>query len=103
MNKRGQKGTLGWVLLMVFFILMLAAFATIAPLKETLDNVRGSSSLNCPGTPTFDQGDYDDDTSFEKLVRRPVCFVTGVSMVWFIGGFLIAAAAWVVSNWKRNL
>lgn len=92
---------IGFALGMVLFLLIVVAFATIEPMKEQLDNTRNQTSLNCPGTPGHDPIDYANDTSFERLVRRPTCFVTGISMVWFIGAFLIAAIVWVVSNWRR--
>ncbi len=101
MNKRGGKAVFGFALLVLVFLFIIAAFATIPAFKETLDNVRGTSSLNCPGTPTFNQTDYDDDTSTERLTRRPVCFVTGISMVYFIGSFVIAVFVWLVTNWRR--
>lgn len=100
-NKRAQQFTVGLSLLLVFFVLLIVAFATIEPFKETLDLNRNTTSLNCPGTIGFDQTDYDNDTDFERLVRRPTCFVTGISMVWFIGVFLIAAVVWVVANWRK--
>lgn len=100
MNDRAQSASIGAVLLVVGFILALALFSTIDPLKESLDNNRGDSSLNCPGTPDHDPVDYGNDTDFEKLVRRPTCFVTGLSMVWFVSVFLIAVAIWIVKNWR---
>ncbi len=95
------NSTLGFVLLIIFFLLAVTTFAFIEPFKEALDNNRGTSSLNCPGTVGHDETDYNNDTSFEKLVRRPTCFVTGMSMVWFIAAFLIAAVSWVVKNWRK--
>ena len=62
---------------------------------------RNSTALNCPGTPGHDAVDYANDTDFEKLVRRPTCFVTGISMVWFVGAFIIAVIVWLVKNWRR--
>ncbi len=100
MDKRGNF-TLGFALLVVFLLLMITTFSFIDPLKEALDNNRGNSTLNCPGTPTHDPLNYADDSSSEKLVRRPTCFVTGISMVWFIAAFLIAAVMWVVKNWRK--
>ncbi len=95
------KAVFGFALLTVLFVLIIAAFATIDSFKETLDDVRDTTSLNCPGTPGFNQTDYDDDTSTEKLTRRPTCFVTGISMVYFIGSFIIAAFVWLVANWRK--
>jgi hypothetical protein len=100
-NKRGVF-EVGMALLIVFFILAIATFATIDPLKESLDNNRGGSTLNCPGTPTFNQTDYDDDTSFQQLVRRPTCFVTGISLIWFIFVVLLFSTAWVYNNWRKT-
>ena len=105
MNKNG-KLEVGMVFVLVFFILLIVAFSTIEPLKESLDNNRGNSTtmngLNCPGTPTFDQDNYDDDSTLEKLTRRPTCFVTGMSMVWFIGVVIFAGLTWVVRNWRKK-
>ncbi len=101
MNIKAQRGTLGFAFLLVAFFLMLALFATIEPFKESLDTIRDGDSLNCPGTLTFNQSDYDDDTEFERLVRRPTCFATGISMVYFIVSFLAALAVWVISQWRR--
>jgi len=101
MNKKAQKGVLGFALLAILFVLAIAAFATIEPFKETLDNARNSTSLNCPGTAGFNQTDYDDDSTFERLVKRPTCFITGLGLVYFIFAFLIAAVTWMTSNWRR--
>lgn len=101
MDKLGLSGTFGFALLMVLFVVALATFATIEPLKETLDNVRDSDALNCPDVAGFDATDYNNDTDFEKLVRRPTCFVTGMGMVWFIGSVLLAAVTWVVASWRK--
>ncbi len=95
------KAVFGFALLTVLFVLIIAAVATIEPFKETLDDVRDTTSLNCPGTTNFNQTDYDDDNTNERLTRRPVCFVTGISMVYFIGSFIIAAFVWLVVNWRR--
>ena len=92
MNKNGQ---LWFAYLFVVFLVFLTAFALIPVFKENLDVSRGdSTSLNCPGTPTFNQSNYDDDTTSQKLIRRPVCLVTGLSMVWFIGAIVISGTVW---------
>lgn len=96
MNQTGQVRL--FALLTVFMLLFLGLMATIEPFKETLDEARGNSFLNCPGTPNFNQSDFDDDDKFERLNKRPTCFVTGISMVWFIGAFLLASVMWLVRN-----
>lgn len=102
MNKKAQKsGVFGFALLAVGLIFILTSFALIDPFKEFLDTARDTSSLNCPGTTNFNQTDYDDDNSLEKLTRRPTCFVTGMLMVYFIGAFLISVMVWIVANWRR--
>ena len=101
MNKRGQKTVIGFSLLMVAFVLFLVAFATIPVFTESLDEVRGNENLNCPGTPGFNESAYGIDGEFNRTVRRPTCFVTGISMVWFILAFLIATVAWLGRNWSR--
>lgn len=101
MNKKGRSAVFGFALLAVVFLFIITANVTIEPFKETLDEVRGTSSLNCPGTLTFNQTDYDDDNALEKLTRRPTCFITGISMVYFVGSFIIAAFVWLTVNWRR--
>lgn len=102
MNNKAQKSlTLGFIFVIVFFFYMLILFATIEPFKEQLDNNRNGTSLNCPGTQGFDAVDYANDTEFQRRVRRPTCFVTGISMVWFVGAFLIGSAIWVIRNWGK--
>lgn len=103
MKKKGQQGILGFALLIVLFVFVIVAFVTIEPFKETLDVVRGTSSLNCKGTTGFNQTAFDSDTSNElnKLTRRPTCFITGLSMVWFIGAFIVAAFSWLLRNWRK--
>ncbi len=100
MNKRGVFGV-GFVYVLVFIVVALVAFATIDVFKETLDTVRAAEFLNCPGVPDFNLTDYVDDDEVERLTRRPTCFVTGVSMVWFISAVLFAGLAWVVENWRK--
>ncbi len=99
MNKQGRGGAIGFALLTVFFLLTLGLVATIDPLKENLDDARGNAFLNCPGTPNFNQSDFDDDDKFDKLNKRPVCFVTGLGMVWFVGAFFLSSVMWLVRNW----
>ena len=92
----------GFALLTVFLLLFLALMATIEPFKEVFDEVRGNPFLNCPGTPDFNQSDFDDDDKFDKLNKRPVCFVTGIGMVWFIGAFLLSSVTWLFRNWTKS-
>lgn len=101
MEKKAQKSVLGFALIVVLLVLVLTAFAIIDPFKESLDDARDTTSLNCPGTLSFNQTDYADDNKFERLTRRPTCFVTGISMVYFIGVFLIAVFTWVGRNWRK--
>ncbi len=100
MNKKARSGLVGFALLTAWFIFFLALMATIEPFKEGLDDSRGNSALNCPGTPNFNQTDFDDDDKFDKLNKRTTCFVTGISMVWFVGAFLLASVTWLVRNWR---
>lgn len=102
MNKKAQKTLIGFALLTVALVLLLAALSTIDVFKESLDEVRGNENLNCPGTPNFNQTTYDEDTGTNNAtVRRPTCFVTGISMVWFIGAFLLALVSWIVGNFRK--
>ena len=98
-NKKAAGGMVGFALLTVFFVFTLVLAATIDPFKEVFDEARGNAFLNCPGTPDFNQSDFDDDDQFDKLNKRPVCFVTGIGMVWFIGAFFLASTMWLVRNW----
>ena len=102
MNNKAQVGVRGFALLTVFMLFFLGLMATIDPFKEVLDEARGNAFLNCPGTPNFNQTDFDDDDKFDKLNKRPVCFVTGMSMVWFIGVFLITLVTWLGRNWTQS-
>ncbi|HEC39515.1 hypothetical protein LCGC14_0538340 [marine sediment metagenome] len=101
-GKKGRGGAIGFALLTVLFVIILTLTATIEPFKEVFDEARGNAFLNCPGTPDFNQTDFDDDDKFDKLNKRPVCFVTGIGMVWFIGAVLISSIMWLVSNWTRS-
>lgn len=101
MNNKGLNTTLGFSILIVGFILIITAFATIEPFKESLDDVRGNSALNCPGTPDYNSTAYEEQTDFEKLVKRPTCFITGITLVYFIGSVLIGIVAWIGSSWRR--
>ncbi len=101
-GKQGRGGAIGFALLTVFLLITITLVVTIDPLKEVLDEVRGNSFLNCPGTPNFNQSDFDDDDRDDKLTKRPVCFVTGIGMVWFIGAYFLASIMWLVTNWTRS-
>ena len=104
MNKRGGF-QVGIVLVLVLFLMLLITFSTIEPMKENLDANRGATGsntgLNCPGTVTHDATDYANDTNFEKLVRRPTCFITGISMVWFVSVVIFVYGAWALTNWRK--
>jgi hypothetical protein len=97
MNKGGQQ-LLIWGF--VGFLLIITLFALIEPLKENLNGIRGASALNCPGTSDFNNTLYTNQTSFEHLVYRPTCFVTGLGMVYFVGSVLIATVLWVFRSKK---
>ncbi len=100
MNKKGQLSfAVGFGILTVAFVFILALFAVIDPFKEALDDTRGNPALNCPGTTDFNQTDFDDDSNLEKIGKRSTCFITGISMVWFISAFFIALITWVFINW----
>jgi len=101
MDKKAQKSVFGFALVILFFIFIIGAFATIEPMKEFLDDARDSTALNCKGTTNFNQTAFDEDTNFQRLVRRPTCFVTGLTLVYFIGAFLIAAIVWLVRSWGK--
>ena len=103
MNKKGGF-LIGTSLLLAFFMFILVLFVTIEPFKENLDVIRAGDALNCKGTSTFNQTAFDDDDSnpINKLTRRPTCFITGITMVWFVFGFLFASIAWLADQWTRK-
>lgn len=101
MNKKAQRGILGISFLILALLFIITSFVTIEPLKEALDSARDNAELNCPGTDGFNQTDYDDDNALERQVRRPTCFITGITMVYFVGSFLISVVVWLVSKWSR--
>jgi len=101
MNKKGQKGVLGFALIVLLFVFIITSFALIDPFKEFLDTARDSDSLNCKGTDGFNQTDFDDDTELQRLTKRPTCFITGIGMIWFIGAFIVSAFVWLGRNWGR--
>ena len=101
MNKKAQKSVFGFALVLLVFLFLITAFVTITPMKEFLDSARNSTSLNCPGTQSFNQTDWDDDSKIEKLTRRPTCFATGFTLVYFIGAFIIATFVWLTVNWRK--
>lgn len=101
MNKKGQKSVLGFSLLILVFLFIITSFVFIEPFKETFDTIRGSSNLNCRDVAGFNATDYADDTTLEKLTRRPTCVATGFTTVWFIFAWIIAVVTWAVRNWKK--
>lgn len=102
MNKKGQKALIGFALMTVFFVVALVLFGLIDPLKEALDTNRGDASLNCPGTASYNDSAYVIQSDFQKLVRRPTCFVTGQYMYFFVGIMIVSGIAWVYRNWRRT-
>jgi hypothetical protein len=90
-----NKGQIFFIYLFVLILIIIVAFALIEPLKINLDSVRNGNNLNCPDVLTFNQTSYDYQNSFEKLVYRPTCFLTGISMVWFIGAILVYGVIWL--------
>ncbi len=103
MNKKSQQALVGFSLVIVVFVFFLVAFGLIPVFKESLDEIRGTESINCPGTPGFNQTQFDEDEGFEfnQTVRRPTCFVTGLNMVWFISAFLLASVSWLAINFRK--
>lgn len=97
MNSRGQ---IGMAFLLVFLLMVITAFAFIEPLKESLNNNRGGSTLNCPGTSDFNQTAYDAQNTFEKLTYRTTCAATGFSLVYFEGMILVVGIAWLYRHWS---
>ena len=102
MNKKGQ--VVGLAIAVAFLAMFLVLNALISPMKENLDVVRNSTSLNCRGTDDFNQTAYDLDnaSTINKLTKRPTCALTGFTMVWFYLAFFIAAVAWVGTNWVKK-
>ena len=100
MNNKGQM--MGFALLIAAFLFIITAFALIPIFKDTLDDARDSTSLNCIGTPGFNETAFQADSDLAKLTRRPTCFVTGISMVWFILAFVFAVFVWLSANWTKK-
>lgn len=102
-SNKGQTTVFGFALLAIAFIFIITSFATIEPIKETLDNARNTTALNCQGTDNFNQTAFDNDenNTVVKLTRRTTCAATGFTMVYFVGAFLIAMVVWVVRNWRK--
>lgn len=96
-----KKGQAAIPFVLIFMIMALLAFAFIEPIKESLDANRGSDTLNCPGMSTFNQTDYDQQNTFERLVYRPTCLATGLSLVYFEGMVLVVGLAWLYRNFIR--
>lgn len=99
-----NKGQLFFVYIMVFFLLAITAFALIEPFKDSLDRNRGyaSSGLNCPNTADFNVTSYNNQSTGDKVIYRPVCFVTGLSMAWFVSAILLTGVTWVYNNWRKG-
>jgi hypothetical protein len=104
MNNKGQ--VMGFALLIAAFLFLLTAFALISIFKDTLDDARDTTSLNCRGTPSFNETAFQEDTAnssaLARLTRRPTCFVTGISMIWFELAFLFAVVVWLSANWTKK-
>lgn len=102
MNKKGQM--VGVALALAAFLFIIVLFTTIDPLKEALDDVRDTTSLNCRGTVTFNETAFDNDdlNKIDRLTRRPTCFATGLTLVWFIGAFLVALVVWMGNNFRKK-
>ena len=100
MNSKGQVWA---VLLFVGFLFMIALFATIEPLKESLNVIRGGDNLNCLDTSDFNQTAYNNQSRLEQLAKRPTCFATGLTMVWFLLSFMFATAIWIVDNVRKSI
>ena len=99
MNSKGQVWA---IIIFIGFLFLITSFVTIGPLKESLDEIRDAEDLNCLGVLDFNQTAFDSQTTFERFIYRPTCFVTGISMVWFIGAFGIAVVIWVVDNVRKS-
>ena len=104
MNNKGQ--IMGFALLIAAFLFLLTAFALIPIFKDILDDSRDTTSLNCRGTPGFNETAFQEDTNdssvLARLTRRPTCFITGISMVWFELAFLFAVVIWLTNNWSKK-
>lgn len=101
-DRKGQFMLKGFAFLMFFFVIYVVAAGLIPVLNENLNAARDNTDLNCPGTAGFNQTDFDDDTDLQKLVRRPTCFATGLTTVYFFGAVMIAATMWVVAQWRKK-
>lgn len=99
MNKRGQvKVVMGLGIFLIVIIVMFILSGFTPSIKNILDSQRGGENLNCPGVSDFNQTAYDAQTSVEKGVYRPVCFVTGIGWVYFVLSIVVALFVW---GWKK--
>ena len=98
MNKRGGYW-LAWVTLSL--VLLITLSATISPLMDSLNTTRQGTALNCPDVSDFNSTRYDAQNSFEKLVYRPTCFVTGLSILYWVFSVLIAIVMFAYSGAKK--
>lgn len=92
MNNKGQV----WAIYgLVVFIAIILLFSILYPFLDGMDSARShESGLNCPGVSDFDETDYLNDTIDEKVIRRPTCFLTGITPLYFIGSFLVSLGIW---------
>jgi hypothetical protein len=100
--KMNSKGSIMLAFLVVVLLIILVVFALVGVFKETLDANRGSDTLNCIGTDSFNRTAYDQQTTTEKLTYRTTCFVTGISLSYFVLMVIGSAFIWLYRNWRRR-
>lgn len=82
LNKKGSVTIYGLMLAMVIVIL---ALALAYPVREAVDDARGTDGINC-ANPTI--------SNFDKAA----CVSSDISIFWFIGGLIFLAGAIMVAK-----
>ncbi len=103
MNKKNKQGQVWAVFIIIGIFLMIVLFSTIDIWKESLDTARQRDNLNCRDVDDFDEVAYENQTDSEKLSKRPTCFVTGISMFWFMAAYIFAVIVWIVKQTRRKV
>jgi hypothetical protein len=99
MNNKSQTFAL---FIFIGLLFIVVSFVFIDPFKESLDVIRGGTSLNCIGTSDFNATSYNEQDTLEQLTKRPTCFISGISMVWFLFAWMFAVVIWVNAQIRRK-
>jgi hypothetical protein len=98
MNKKGQIVMFKSILVIIGLILLITSFTFIEPLKETLDDLRGSSNLNCKGVSDFNQTAYDEQDTLARLTYRPTCAAPGFLLIYLLLSVIVGVFIMIGTN-----